>query len=615
MIDTDRTASRRWPRIDPVVATMAALVVIPMITLIVQLHGVEWYPTGDLAQAEMRMIRFLDHPPLVGAAGRIMNEQGVQGNHPGPLMFWAIWPVWWVLGGTSWAFAASTAWLNLVGAVTSVWLAARRLGRRGAALWALALAGLIGGFGLDALTQAWNPWVALMPFAVFVLAVWGYVDGEPMMLPLAVGVGSWALQAHVGYVVPVPLLLGTAIAYVAMCRRLNWRSIAAAAAVGAAAWALPIYQQLTQTPGNLSIIYANFANPDADPIGFGSALRVALQLLNPVGAWVRAAPAPSGSVIPGLVVTVAWIVSAVWSVRRWRTARSTSGDLEIPSPFDESFRGLHSLVRLHGVVFIAWCTGLLAISRVFGEVYIYTFRWVVIVTAFILMSIVATAIDMVLAGVVGNRVARKFAAHRTMVTGIAVATLAVVSISTAVQVSAQEIPYTAGWKTEAKLAPRVLAQLDRSKLYHVSWDDPVSLGGLGFGLMLAADRAGFRVQTDQVFAAGVEWERIGKRETADAELHVVTGQSLEKWRAAGVGTELASADIRTPAQRREFDRLQERLFDEVDRKGLEWNRETPMFVMMSDPALSAQAHTWLDRLITIGQPTAVFLTEPGAAIR
>ena len=45
------------------------------------------------------------HPPLIGPAGRIGTT--VQGSHPGPLMFWFAWPVYRLLGNTSWGYEVS----------------------------------------------------------------------------------------------------------------------------------------------------------------------------------------------------------------------------------------------------------------------------------------------------------------------------------------------------------------------------------------------------------------------------------------------------------------------------------------------------------------------------
>ena len=599
--DTDAPGSgRRRITVDPFLVVLMVLVVLPIITVVIQLHAVSWYPTGDLAQAELRMIRFFDHPPLVGAAGRIVNSDGVQGNHPGPAMFWGLWPLWALLGGSSWAFAASTAALNLVAAVVSIWLAFRRLGRSGALLWSLCVAALIAGFGLDAITQAWNPWVALLAFAVFLMAVWGYLDGEGAMLAVAVAAGSWCLQAHVGYIVPVPLLLGAAVGYSLLRRRVTIRSVAAAVVVGAVMWTLPIYQQLTRSPGNLSIIYANFTNPKAVPFGFGTALRTAMRLLNPTGAWVRAQTTPAGSVLPGILVGLVWLGCVVVCVG-WgrRPGSGWSGDSR-----------LLTITRLHAVVGVGFVAGVVAISRVFGEFYIYTFRWVVVVTAAMFLSILATV------GLVIGRTPAlgSLWMQREKFAALGVVGLLVLSVSTAYQFSGQEIPYGTGWKTEARLAPKVLAQLDRTKRYHVGWDDPVSLGGLGFGLMLAADRDGFTVQTDEVFSAGVEPERVGTRSGADAELHVVTGPAIRKWERAGVGRRLAYVDIRTPAQKAAFTKVQRELFDEIRAKGLRWTPDTPMFLVMGDPHLSAAGHRRADRLIMLGQPTAVYLTAPGVSV-
>ncbi|MFN8017787.1 MAG: hypothetical protein U0P45_06660 [Acidimicrobiales bacterium] len=123
----DRPTDRRW-------LLVLLVVLLPVLVLIGVLAQRTWYPTGDQAQAELRMRSLPSHPPLVGAAGRIQDEQRRQGNHPGPLMFWATWPLYALLGRSSWAFEAATALVNVLWLGISVWLVKRRAGM-GACAW------------------------------------------------------------------------------------------------------------------------------------------------------------------------------------------------------------------------------------------------------------------------------------------------------------------------------------------------------------------------------------------------------------------------------------------------------------------------------------------------
>ena len=61
-----------------------ALAALPVALGLALLARHTWYPIGDFSQANLRLLSFWGDPPLVGAAGRIVGEGGVQGNHPGP---------------------------------------------------------------------------------------------------------------------------------------------------------------------------------------------------------------------------------------------------------------------------------------------------------------------------------------------------------------------------------------------------------------------------------------------------------------------------------------------------------------------------------------------------
>src|SRR5439155_1293393 len=67
------------------------------------------------------------HPPLIGLVGRI-GPLGRQGSHPGPMSFWALWPVYRLFGASWWAMQVSAVALHLVAMGTALWIAFRRGG-------------------------------------------------------------------------------------------------------------------------------------------------------------------------------------------------------------------------------------------------------------------------------------------------------------------------------------------------------------------------------------------------------------------------------------------------------------------------------------------------------
>lgn len=91
------TSTSRWSKWSTnslrVAIVIGLSVSIPMLAaLVVLVGGARWFPCGDMAQAELHMRGFLSHPPLVGAAGRIVDDAGFQGSHPGRVCGWRCTP-------------------------------------------------------------------------------------------------------------------------------------------------------------------------------------------------------------------------------------------------------------------------------------------------------------------------------------------------------------------------------------------------------------------------------------------------------------------------------------------------------------------------------------------
>ena len=470
-------------------AVLAIVVLVPAIVAAIAIVRPQWYPTGDMAQAELHVRGFWSHPPLVGAAGRIQNAAGVQGSHPGPLLWLAMWPIYALGGSTSTALVVSVVIVHVATAVLALWLALRRGGVTFCLILAVVLALIVHAGGPEQFTEPWNPWMGLLPFLVLILAAWSVLDGEHWAIVLAVAAGTYSVQAHTGYVLVVGVLLtvlGVTLivrawrrpaAEPVAPRSRRWSSTLGWLGVGLLTafvlWIPPLIDQLRRTPGNLSILKDSFTHPDAPYLGAGKVAEVTVVQLNVLGPWLLG-PGRDGIDAVAIIGFIAFL--ALWAVgvlTAWR--RRASSEL-----------------HLHAVLGVAALLAIVSISRIFGVYLEYTVRWVWFITGTV---IAASIFSLVRAHPLPDRWRRPAGAGALAVAAVALVVASVQFVDRAGPTGAIDSRIVAG------LTPQVEAQLDRQTPYLVRWSDPSTLGATGIGLVLELERRGYHVGVDPQFAA------------------------------------------------------------------------------------------------------------------
>jgi hypothetical protein len=249
-----------------------------------------WTPTGDDAYSAVRAWDvFTSHIPLLGTWSSASSFTGHEINHPGPLQFDLLAVPVRLLGhgpGT----AIGLALVNATAVALIGWLVSRRLGPAAAAL-AMGFSALLSwSMGSEMLYDPWSQYAPLVPFSLFVVAVWCVAAGDLVALPIMVVAGNYALQTHLSYTVLVPGLaafglVALGLGYVLERRRdraawladrgslVRWGLIALAVQLVVAAQ--PLYEQLTARPeGNVTaLIRSRSAQGQAPTPPLGAALR------------------------------------------------------------------------------------------------------------------------------------------------------------------------------------------------------------------------------------------------------------------------------------------------------------------------------------------------------
>ena len=495
---------------------------LPLVIAVIALRSQRWYPVLDYAQIEMRVH---DVPtrdtPLVGLAGRLYGF-GHWGSHPGPLAFWALWPGYQVLGGSAWALQAAAAALNVAAIGLACWIARRRAGPWVTVGMGVALALLAHGYGLDRLTVPWNPYVPILWWVVFLLAVWSVLCDDMRLLPVAVVAGSLCAQTHVPYTGEVAGMLGLAGAAVVWGARrsgalrrdaVRWGALSSGLLV--ALWLGPVFEQVQNRPGNLAIIRETFSHPPEAPLGFGrAALDVWLshldvwQLPRHAGRWDMAT---AGSAGVGLAVLAAWGVAAIvgWHRRG-----------EAPHVW-----------RLHVTVGAALLLGLVSVTRIHGNTWSYLVLGAWGTTALAVVVTVWTAAvtcPAAWARRLGGR-RRGRAAAATVLSGVLLAAILPLTWTAA----HLDPPDPAETDDLAHLLPDTVRALTagdapgggREGRYHVSWVDDVGVGEIGFGFLLELEREGFDVGTLSTHVVSLGEHRVRAIDDATALVRLTRGEA------------------------------------------------------------------------------------------
>ena len=294
--------------------------------------GKGWRPVSDNADLALRSYQvFTSRTPLVGHQMAVsVGPHAVFG--PGPLQSWIlavpvrIDPAQGALWGAMLATVAAIAV-----AIEATWSVA---GWRGAATTAGCVLALVVVRPEVVLDPVWNVWFALLFLVATFCTALAVATGRWGWWPLTVVAASVVVQCQAAYAPPAVALCLVAPALGLLARRhpdgTRFRWLAAGLVVGTALWAAPVLQEVTASPGNLTLLVR--AAGSGPTIGTTAALRALGSATRVPPAWVHALPTGGGLAqflgVAGLVDGPEWwglvvlgllvLVGAVaaWTARR-----------------------------------------------------------------------------------------------------------------------------------------------------------------------------------------------------------------------------------------------------------------------------------------------------------
>jgi len=602
------------------VVVVSMLAVAPIIVAVVALlSGDAWFPAGDMAQAELHMRGFFSHPPLVGAAGRIVSDAGLQGSHPGPGLWVAMLPVYLLGGRSSHALLAAAASVHIVSVILAVRLAMHRGGRLLAMLTALAALLVIRAAGPDFMIEPWNPWLAILPFMIFIFLVGevvapiGNAKHKQLALVGAIIVGSYCIQCHAGYAVLVVGALGVALMVWIRdeCRspnsqyfgaRQSWIRIRGGLIFGAIAlfvvWLPILIDQLRRKPGNLTILWQHFVSPSEPAMGVPQAAEIIATQFNLFGLWLSGpgadAPAEGWARYVGCLLMV-----SLWLWATWKAKRAEQSSM---------FRWQ---LMMAGMVFL----GAFSILRIFGPYYEYTVRWFWIISVLTAMTSVFILVRL---SQLLERVSVSRVSLQTIRAGASLVLVGVVIVSAVQTADRVKLPGKTESRILADLIPEVVPSLSQDDQYLLKMYDPYTLDATGFGSVLELERQGFDVGVEFFRAAAALPHRVREENNVDTVLWVVVGPAIKRADVDPALTKLGEANPRSASE----EALAQKLLIDVaamltaaGRDDLVAALEIPgASLIFAEPPLPDEIATVVRKFISLGQPVAMYSVAPGVPV-
>ena len=611
-------SSRRAMWLFVIVASTFAVTPI-IVALVVLLRGHAWFPAGDMAQAELHMRGFFSNPPLVGAAGRIVSDTGFQGSHPGPGLWVAMLPVYLIGGRSTHALLAAAASVHIASVVLAVRLAFHRGGRLLAVLTSLAALLVIRASGPDFMVEPWNPWLAILPFAVFVFLIGEVVapiasaKHKRLSLIAAVIVGSYCLQCHAGYAV---LVVGALVASIAVWVRdecptteskflgisQSWSKIRSGLFLGSFAllvvWSPVFIDQWRRSPGNLSILWEHFVTPSEPTLSLSMAVQVIATQFNLFGLWLSGpgvdAPAEGWARYIGCLLLIGLWVWCTWRVKQTKQATM-----------------LRWQIMMAGFALL----GSFSILRIFGPYYEYTVRWFWILSV---LTAITSFFFLVRTYQVLEKLRRSRVSMRTLVAGAAVLVSSLLVMSSLQTADRVKLPGKTESRILADLIPEVSPKLSHDEKYLLRMYDPYTLNATGFGSVLELERQGFDIGVEAFQAAAGLPHRVRFEDQVDQILWVVVGPAIKSADADPALTKLGEANPRSASEELLAQKLLTdiaKLLTDAGRGELVSTLETPgASLIFAEPPLPDNIATVVRQLISLGQPVAMFSVAPGVPV-
>jgi hypothetical protein len=460
------------------------------------------------------------------------------------------------------------------------------------------------------LTLPWNPYLPVLWWFVFLLAVWSVLCDDLVMLPVLVVAGTFCMQTHISYLGLIGGLAAVTIVVVvwAAYKRRGDRTAlhsfflwgGVSAVLGVLLWIPPVIDQFAHSPGNLGIIRDYFSHPPDATIGLHRGVTVLLEQLDPVKLLTRTlvhdggAVEVSGSRIPGVLLLVAFFGAAYCA---WRLRN-------------------RALLVLDGVLTMALGLGLISSARIFGTVWFYLLLWAWALVALMLFAIAWTIVELVRARrPEGDRPAGARWVAAALGVIVAVSTIVFAFQASDVTVQTPRVNETLGKVVGPTVdALHGLQQRGDRGPYLVTWlPDAQAIGGAGFGLLNELNRRGFNVRAEEQFRPGATRYHVIDDRTPSLEVHLATGPDIANWQRDSRYKQVASFDPRSPEERARFDDLHAQVMAELGQAGLtslEPQVDSNLFMLGLAPNVPAATRHKIAEMLDIGMPMAVFIGPP-----
>ena len=268
---------------------------LPVVASTIKGLGEGMTPTGDRAIIATRAYDVLSsHTPLVGqySASTVLYRHIV--HSLGPTLYWLIaLPA--RVGSTATPDVVMAA-AGVLAILATVALARRRGGIPLMLAAAGALALMCNSISPQTLHDIWNPSAGLLPFTLLIFVCWSLACGEYRLLPAAVLLASFTAQCELVFLAPSAGMLAVGVVGLlthARARARAWPWWTAALLAGLACWSAPILDELTNRPGNLTLV-AQAAFSHGRTLGLTAGWRAVVHAIGIPPWWLQSPSDPFG---------------------------------------------------------------------------------------------------------------------------------------------------------------------------------------------------------------------------------------------------------------------------------------------------------------------------------